>query len=268
MENYVCTLEAKSIFERIVAMIAPVVSVFFTCAAFMFQRRTFKEEQFKTTFYQTQNFHRKLADALKVNADLMTKDIEIVHVSFLGRQCFLFVKNEVQNIVEALSQRHYLGELKDTDIESINQWQIRQDEYSDNEKERQKAIRMEQIARIDCKHKFYIKTYHISEKDYNRANTLSNKDEYAFLIFLNERNICYEHYIRSLQEMLEFVRTDIPKRLKTRTFLRHIASQMAIEELWFIKQYSQIDSSFRKSYTDSGMYKVVDEQLANNINRL
>lgn len=120
---------------------------------------------------------------------------------------------------------------------------------------------MEHIARNDCKYKFYIKTYHISENDYNKAKTLSNKGEYAFRIFLNERNICYEHYIRSLQEILEFVRMDIPKKLKTRTFLRYIASQMAIEELWFIKQYSHIDSSFHKCYTDSGMDKVVEEQL-------
>ena len=94
-----------------------------------------------------------------------------------------------------------------------------------------------------------------------KVGSVSNKGEYAFRIFLNERNICYEHYIRSLQEILEFVRMDIPKKLKTRTFLRYIASQMAIEELWFIKQYSHIDSSFHKCYTDSGMDKVVEEQL-------
>lgn len=43
---------------------------------------------------------------------------------------------------------------------------------------------MEHIARNDCKYKFYIKTYHISENDYNKAKTLSNKGEYAFRIFL------------------------------------------------------------------------------------
>ena len=261
MEYYFCTLDFKTIIERFVELVSPIVTVVLAYLTFLHQRRAFKEEQFKSTFYQTQNFHRKLADALKVNANLISQNMESFYRTFLGRQCFLFANNEVQSIIEALSQKKYLGGLKDTDIESINQWQIRQDEYSDNEKERLKAIKMEHIARNDCKYKFYIKTYHISENDYNKAKTLSNKGEYAFRIFFNERNICYEHYIRSLQEILEFVRMDIPKNLKTRTFFRYIASQMAKEELWFIKQYSHIDSSFHKCYTDSGMDKVVEEQL-------
>ena len=261
MENNVCILESKTIIEQVVAVVIPIITAILTYLTFLHQRRAFKEEQFKSTFYQTQKFHRKLADALRVNVSQITEGIDVVYRTFLGRQCFLFANNEVQSIIEALSQKRYLGDLKDTDIESINQWQLRQDEYSDNEKERLKAIKMEHIARNDCKYKFYIKTYHISENDYNNAKTLSNKGEYAFRIFLNERNICYEHYIRSLQEILEFVRMDIPKKLKTRTFLRYIASQMAIEELWFIKQYSHIDRSFHKCYTDSGMDKVVEEQL-------
>ena len=261
MENNVCILESKTIIEQVVAVVIPIITAILTYLTFLHQRRAFKEEQFKSTFYQTQKFHRKLADVLRVNVSLITEGIDVVYRTFLGRQCFLFANNEVQSIIEALSQKRYLGDLKDTDIESINQWQLRQDEYSDNEKERRKAIKMEHIARNDCKYKFYIKTYHISENDYNKAKTLSNKGEYAFRIFLNERNICYEHYIRSLQEILEFVRMDIPKKLKTRTFLRYIASQMAKEELWFIKQYSHIDSSFHKCYTDSGMDKVVEEQL-------
>ena len=139
MENNVYILESKTIIEQVVAVVIPIITAILTYLTFLHQRRAFKEEQFKSTFYQTQKFHRKLADVLRVNVSLITEEIDVVYRTFLGRQCFLFANNEVQSIIEALSQKRYLGDLKDTDIESINQWQIRQDEYSDNEKERRKA---------------------------------------------------------------------------------------------------------------------------------
>lgn len=58
-----------------------------------------------------------------------------------------------------------------------------------------------------------------------------------------------------------YVYQETPTGLSRDFYLKSIVAQMAKEELWFIKQYSYIDSSFHNCYTDSGMDKVVEEQL-------
>ena len=94
MENNVCILESKTIIEQVVAVVIPIITAILTYLTFLHQRRAFKEEQFKSTFYQTQKFHRKLADALRVNVSQITEGIDVVYRTFLGRQCFLFANNE------------------------------------------------------------------------------------------------------------------------------------------------------------------------------
>lgn len=263
MENYVYTTDSKSLVETIVNVGGTIFSGILMFLTFLYQRRTFKEVQFKSAFYQTQNFHRKLADALIVKASVIAEDIEVVYKTFLGRQCFLFAKNEVQCIIVALSQKRYLGELEDKDKESVEQWNMRQGAYSEDE--RKKATRMEQLAILAYRYKFYIKTYHISEGDYNKVNKLVDKKEYAFQLFLRKRGVCFEHYTRSLHEILEYICAH-PQKLNKEPFVKYVMSQMAIEELWFIKLYAQINELFRETYIKSGMNKIVATQLANNIN--
>ena len=253
--------------EAIVSVGGTIFSGFLTFFTFLYQRRTFKEVQFKTAFYQTQNFHRKLADALIVKASVIAEDIEVVYKTFLGRQCFLFAKNEVQHIIAVLSQKRYLGELEEKDKECVEQWNMRQNAYSDNADEQEKAVKMEQQAILAYRYKFYIKTYHISEDDYNIANKLVDKKEYAFQLFLRKRGVCFEHYTRSLHEILEYICAH-PQKLNKEPFVKYVMSQMAIEELWFIKLYAQINELFRETYIKSGMNKIVATQLANNINTL
>ena len=85
MENNVCILESKTIIEQVVAVVIPIITAILTYLTFLHQRRAFKEEQFKSTFYQTQKFHRKLADVLRVNVSLITEEIDVVYRTFLGR---------------------------------------------------------------------------------------------------------------------------------------------------------------------------------------
>lgn len=111
--------------------------------------------------------------------------------------------------------------------------------------------------------KYYIGVYNVSEEYYNQSRKLVDKTVFAFQIFIRSWQICYEHYIRNLQQLLMFVQKDAPNIHLRSDYLNYVAFQMPKEELWFVAQYSQIDVSFRKYYIGSGMNKVVDTQLAN-----
>ena len=61
-----------------------------------------------------------------------------------------------------------------------------------------------------------------------------------------------------------YVCNETPKGLSKKDYLHSIAFQMSKEELWFVSLYSQIDDAFNKYYSESGMDKIVDEQLTTN----
>lgn len=247
-----------------VSALATVGSAIIMCCTFCHQRKTYAEVQFKTAFYSIQNYHRKLTDSLKVNAVILTENLLQKSKTYIARQCFLFANQEVGKIVGVLSLDKYLGKLLDKDSQRISYWESEEEKYSESTEERKKCEKEVNKAFLEYKWKYYISAYRISEEYYNEVRMLSDKTVFAFRIFLASWLICYEHYIRNLQQLLMYVCNETPKGLSKKDYLHSIAFQMSKEELWFVSLYSQIDDAFNKYYSESGMDKIVDEQLTTN----
>lgn len=255
--------------ELIVAMVSALATVgsavimYFT---FRHQRKTYMEVQFKTAFYSIQNYHRKLTDGLKLNVTMLNGDLCLIPKTYIARQCFLFAYNEVAKIVDVLSQTTYLGILVDNDRQRISYWESEGEKYSEENDERKRCDEEIEKAMLEYRCKYCISVYCISEEHYKRSRSLSDEEKavFAFRIFLASKLICYEHYIRNLQQLMGYVHNEIPNRLSKKDYLNSIAFQMAKEELWFVKLYSQIDDAFKKYYSESEMDKIVNEQLTTN----
>lgn len=250
-----CCFETSEIVS-FVGIFIGVINVYFVCKTFCHQRKTYKEVQFKNTYYQKQNYHRKLTDSLKVNADLLSQDLVCCHVTYIARQCFLFSEKEYCKISNVLTHERYLGTLSDDDFNAV--------EYFQNDNE---LIRKEQVVH-SCLLKYTVGYYGITEEIYQQANSCSDKAKFAFRLFLRKWLICYEHYIRSLLQILIYVQNEIPKGLTREKYINDIVSQMSKEELWFVKQYSLIDENFNLYYNNIGLSDIVDKQLSKDFNIL
>lgn len=250
-----CCFETSDIVS-FVGMLIGVINVYFVCKTFCHQRKTYKEVQFKNTYYQKQNYHRKLTDSLKVNADLLSQDLVCCRVTYIARQCFLFSERECRKINSVLSHEKYLGTLEDKDFQAAEYW------HTENNSDKEKW------AIYNCWLKYYTVYYKISEKIYNQAKSCPDKTEFVFRVFLNKWLICYEHYTRSLLQILMYIENEIPKSLSKEKYINEVVFQMAKEELCFIKQYSAIHDTFCQYYVESGLSDKVDEQLSRNTNIL
>lgn len=252
-----------SIIASVMTAIATIVSAILMYQTFKFQRKTYIEEQFKSTYYSMLNYHRKLTDKLKVKTTVLNNDLFLKSKTYISRQCFLYAYKEVAQLVDVFGQDKYLGILKDNDRLRISYWESEREKYLE-ETEGQKKCDVEVAkAILEYRKKYYIGVYNVSEEYYNQSRKLVDKTVFAFQIFIRSWQICYEHYIRNLQQLLMFVQKDAPNIHLRSDYLNYVAFQMPKEELWFVAQYSQIDVSFRKYYIGSGMNKVVDTQLAN-----
>ena len=241
--------------------IATIVSAILMWKTFKFQRKTYKEEQFKAAFYTMLNSHRKLTDNLKVKTTILNERLGLKSKTYMARQCFLYARREVAKIIDVLSQDKYLGMLQDSDNQRILHWEIEGENYADDINERKRCDAKVEQAVLEYKRKYCLGAYCLSEGLYNECKGRSDKTIFAFRTFLESWLICYEHYMRNLSQLLMYVNQEMPVDFSKKFYINSIAFQMAREELWFIKQYSHIDSSFHKCYTDSGMDKVVEEQL-------
>lgn len=249
-----------------VSALATVASAVTMLCTFRHQRKSYAQVQFKTAFYSMQDKHRKLTDSLRLNAVILTEDLFRKPKTYVARQCFLFAYNEVAKIINVVSQEKYLGILKDSDWQGISFWELEQDKYLEGTEEYESCNMKFEKAILEYRRKYCISVYRISEEHYNKVRMLSDKTIFAFRLFLASWLICYEHYIRNLQQLLMYVCNETPDGLSTKEYLNSIAFQMAKEELWFANLYSQIDDTFGRYYTGSGMDKIVNEQLTKSIN--
>lgn len=259
-----CKLEYVTnvgVVTSVLTTIATIVSAIFVCCTFEHQRKTYNEVQFKSAFYSMQNYHRKLTDNLKIKVTILNDDLSFKSKTYIARQSFLYAYKEVAKIIDVLSQEKYLGKLNGDDKQRILYWEMEGEKYPDETNERIKCDANAEQAILEYKRKYYIGLYKISEERYNESRGLSDKTIFAFQIFWCIWQICYEHYLRNLRQLLMYVYKETQPGSSRDFYLKSIVAQMAKEELWFIKQYSYIDSSFHKCYTDSGMDKVVEEQL-------
>ena len=245
----------------VITTITAIVSVIFVCRTFEHQRKTYKEVQFKSAFYSMQNYHRKLTDNLKIKVTILNDDLFLKSQTYIARQSFLYAYREVVKIIDVLSQEKYLGKLNVNDKQRILFWEMEGENYPDETNGRIKCDAEVEQAVLEYKRKYYIGAYCLSEGLYNECKELADKTIFAFRIFLESWQICYEHYMRNLSQLLMYVNQEMPVNFSKNFYINSIAFQMAKEELWFINQYSHIDGSFHKCYTDSGMDKVVEEQL-------
>lgn len=261
-------VDIVSTMASVMTTIATIASAIFMYRTFKFQRKTYTEEQFRSTYYSMLNYQRKLTDKLKVKTTVLNRDLFLKSKTYIARQCFLYACKEVAQLVDVLGQDKYLGMLEDNDGLRISYWESEREKYSEETEGRKMCDVKVAKAILEYRKKYYIDVYNVSEEYYNQSRKLVDKTVFAFQIFIRSWQICYEHYIRNLQQLLMYVQNETPNTLLKSDYLDSVAFQMPKEELWFIAQYSQIDVSFRKCYIGSGMNKIVDAQLANNINIL
>lgn len=250
-----CCFETDDIIS-FVEMIVGGIECFVICLTFCYQRKSYKEVQFKDTYYRKQNYHRKLTDSLKVNAELLSQDLICSHVTYIARQCFLFSEKECHKIYCVLTHESYLGALKDDDFKAVEYWENEND-----------SIKKEQSVH-NCLLKYTISYYGITEDIYHKAVSDPDKTKFAFGIFLKKWLICYEHYQRSLLQTLVYIQSETPKRLHKEKYVSDIVFQMSKDELWFIKQYSVIDETFSQYYNNLGVSDIVNKQLTKDFNIL
>lgn len=118
-----------SIIASVMTAIATIVSAILMYQTFKFQRKTYIEEQFKSTYYSMQNYHRKLTDKLKVKTTVLNNDLFLKSKTYISRQCFLYAYKEVAQLVDVFGQDKYLGILKDNDRLRISYWESEREKY-------------------------------------------------------------------------------------------------------------------------------------------
>lgn len=213
LDNFIDLMAAS------VSALATVVSAVIMWYTFRHQRKSYAQVQFKTAFYSMQDDHRKLTDGLRVNAVVLTEELFRKSKTYVARQCFLFAYNEVAKIINVVSQEKYLGILKDSDRQEISFWELERDKYLEGTEEHKSCNVKLEKAILEYRRKYCISIYRISEEHFNKVRMLSDKTIFAFRLFLASWLICYEHYIRNLQQLLMYVCNETPDGLSTNEYL-------------------------------------------------
>lgn len=204
------------------------------------QRESFELERFETTFFNLLENHRNLTEKLSSSVMVLKKDLQVERIRLEGRSFFSFAVKEITYIQESLKSKHYSGQFDEqSDSKSIDA--IEQNHASiDAEGILYKELEKKLIENYNHHRiKFANLIYNISKDEWNKIHNSDDKETISVDIFYKTMFPQYNHYIRSLNNLLDFAKR------REGGYLHVITSQMSEDELSYINYHALIDNHFK-----------------------
>jgi hypothetical protein len=204
------------------------------------QRESFELERFETTFFNLLENHRKQTEKLSVSVMVLKENLQIDNIRLEGRSFFSFAIKEIAYIQESLKSKYYSGQFDEqSDSKSIDA--IEQNHASiDAEGILYKELEKKLIENYNHhRTKFANLIYNISKDEWNKIHNSNDKETISVDIFYKTMFPQYNHYIRSLNNLLDFAKR------REGGYLHVIISQMSDDELSYISHHALIDNRFK-----------------------
>lgn len=204
------------------------------------QKQAFEQERFETTFFNLIENQRNLTERLSVSVMILKENLQIDNIRLEGRSFFSFAIKEIAYIQESLKSKHYSGQFDEqSDSKSIDA--IEQNHASiDAEGLLYKELEKKLIENYNHHRiKFTNLMYNISKDKWNKIHNSDDKETISVNIFYKTMFPQYNHYIRSLNNLLDFAKR------REGGYLHVITSQMSEDELSYINYHALIDNHFK-----------------------
>ena len=204
------------------------------------QKQAFEQERFETTFFNLLDNHRNLTEKLSVSVMFLKENLQIDNIRLEGRSFFSFAIKEIAYIQESLKSKYYSGQF-DTQSDNKSIDAIEQNHTSiDAEGLLDKELEKKLIENYDHQRiKFTNLMYNISNDKWNKIHNSDDKETISVDIFYKTMFPQYNHYIRSLNNLLDFAKR------REGGYLHIITSQMSEDELSYISHHALIDNHFK-----------------------
>lgn len=204
------------------------------------QKQAFEQERFETTFFNLLDNHRNLTEKLSVSVMFLKENLQIDNIRLEGRSFFSFAIKEIAYIQESLKSKYYSGQF-DTQSDNKSIDAIEQNHTSiDAEGLLYKELEKKLIENYDHQRiKFTNLMYNISKDEWNKMHYSNDKETISVDIFYKTMFPQYNHYIRSLNNLLDFAKR------REGGYLHVIISQMSEDELSYISHHALIDNHFK-----------------------
>lgn len=223
-----------------------------------FQNKSFEKERFETTFFNLLERHRKTTDGMVVETYELSQlynDNKLYLYRFKARQCFDYALMDVHWLKKNLSDGRNVGYFDPKEI-SDNEFAIdyRFDNPTSSLSIDSKRIEAEKELHADCIYKLINTKYGIKKE---LRSEMSEKhisvDRMAYNLFWSKWAACYEHYIRSLNQILVFVKRNKTEVSERRVYTEFVTSQMSKAELSFILWFSTFNRDFKTILDECGV---------------
>lgn len=240
-----------------VAAIANAILLYLTLRR---QGRSFKQERFETTFFNLLSNHEKVVERLFIE-----KNNENDNGFTKNRQIFDYILQESKLIKIALSSEKYLGQ--DTDIEELGILYWEEKQYQTNKSEKQKLCK-EHINALERNKsiKFYNAKFHITEKLYNKYNSLTDqttKDLFCNKIVFKHYEPYMINYLHSIKEILKYTNDYIYRKKSISRYMNIFITSMSYKELFFIQNYAKYNKRFGKCIETCKLGEIIEAELSN-----
>ena len=204
------------------------------------QKQAFEQERFETTFFNLLDNHRNLTEKLSVSIMVLKENLQIDNIRLEGRSFFSFAIKEIAYIQESLKSKYYTGQFDEQSdsksIDAIEQNHVSIDAVGILYKELEKKL----IENYNHhRTKFANLIYNISKDEWNKIHNSNDKETISVDIFYKTMFPQYNHYIRSLNNLLDFAKR------REGGYLHVIISQMSEDELSYISHHALIDNHFK-----------------------
>ena len=205
------------------------------------EKKAHKQERFETTFFNLLQVQRKLTDELSVKFEFIGNNGRPTFQEVNGRQFFSFVINEMKLISNSLGANvitKYNWEKIELNISAFEaKWDHDDPTHVLDDKRQQKWEELK--GNIQFQYTNFV--YDISTKDRENFSTNSNL---PYNIFIRKWYPIFEHYIRNLYYILQYVYEENKSSKRTmKKYVNFIQSQMSRNELYVIETHGK---SFRR----------------------
>ena len=114
--------------------------------------------------------------------------------------------------------------------------------------------------------KFYNAKFHISEKLYNKYNSLTDqttKDLFCNKIVFKYYEPYMINYLHSIKEILKYTNDYIYRKKSISRYMNIFITSMSYKELFFIQNYAKYNKRFGKCIETCKLDKIIEAELSN-----
>lgn len=208
------------------------------------EKKAHKQERFETTFFNLLQVQRKITDELSAKYEFIGFNGTPKSQEVTGRAFFTFVNNEMQLITKSLNSEV----IAKYDLENIEltisafeaAWDNKDPTHVQVQDKQQEWVKKR--ANIQIQYTNFV--YDITTKDKEDYSTTSN---FVYNIFIRKWYPAFEHYIRNLYYILQYVyEENYSNKKDLGKYVNFIQSQMSRNELYVIVSHGKSFKHFQE----------------------